>query len=128
MPTAPGLLLLVRSGHLRWAGRGAPHSREGSGEHRSCRVLRECRTRVRQVSSLVSLVRRFAALAATTTKVRLRKTLIDERTAWLQRIQAQLFHHGVPKSVGLLAPARREQLTALALPDSARTLSPQRWS
>ena len=55
-------------------------------------------------------------------KVRLRKTLIDERSAWLQRIQAQLFHHGVPKSVGLLAPARREQLTALALPDSARTL------
>ena len=55
-------------------------------------------------------------------KVRLRRTLIDERSAWLQRIQAQLFHHGVPKSVGLLAPARREQLTALALPDSARTL------
>jgi transposase len=30
-------------------------------------------------------------------KVRLRKTLVDERTAWQQRIQAQLFHHGVPR-------------------------------
>lgn len=55
-------------------------------------------------------------------KVRLRKTLIDERSAWLQRIQAQLFHHGVPRSQGLLTPARREQLTRLELPDSAHTL------
>ena len=30
------------------------------------------------------------------TRVRLRKTLIDQRTAWLQRLQAQLFHQGVP--------------------------------
>jgi transposase len=29
------------------------------------------------------------------TRGRLRKTLIDERTAWLQRVQAPLFHHGV---------------------------------
>lgn len=29
------------------------------------------------------------------TRTRLRKTLIDERTAWLQRIQATLFHHGI---------------------------------
>jgi transposase len=29
------------------------------------------------------------------TRGRLRKTLIDERTAWLQRVQATLFHHGV---------------------------------
>jgi hypothetical protein len=28
------------------------------------------------------------------TRVRLRKTLIDQRTAWLQRLQAQLFHQG----------------------------------
>src|SRR2546427_9325997 len=35
-------------------------------------------------------------------KVRLRKTLVDERTAWQQRIQAQLFHHGVPKTSRLL--------------------------
>jgi transposase len=30
------------------------------------------------------------------TLVRLRKTLIDQRTAWQQRTHAQLFHQGVP--------------------------------
>ena len=55
-------------------------------------------------------------------KVRLRKTLVDERSAWLQRIQAQLFHHGVRKASGLLTPARRERLEELELPDSARTV------
>jgi hypothetical protein len=30
------------------------------------------------------------------TRVRLPKTLIDQRTAWLQRLRAQLFHQGVP--------------------------------
>jgi transposase len=29
------------------------------------------------------------------TRTRLRKPLVDDRTAWLQRIQAKLFHHGV---------------------------------
>ena len=29
------------------------------------------------------------------TRARLRKTLVDERTTWLQRVQATLFHHGV---------------------------------
>jgi transposase len=52
-------------------------------------------------------------------KVRLRKTLVDERTAWQQRIQAQLFHHGVPKASGLLAPARRAQLARLELSELA---------
>jgi transposase len=55
-------------------------------------------------------------------KVRLRKTLVDERSAWQQRIQAQLFHHGVPKASRLLTPARRAQLTRLELPDSARSV------
>src|SRR5919198_1593838 len=30
------------------------------------------------------------------TRTRLRKTLVDERSQWLQRIHATLFHHGVP--------------------------------
>lgn len=34
--------------------------------------------------------------------VRLRKALVDERTAWLQRIQATLYHHGVPRPRGTL--------------------------
>ena len=33
------------------------------------------------------------------TRVRLRKTLIDQRTAWLQRLQAQLFHQGAPPGI-----------------------------
>jgi hypothetical protein len=33
------------------------------------------------------------------TLVRLRKTLVDERTAWQQRLQAQLFHRGVSAGV-----------------------------
>jgi transposase len=28
--------------------------------------------------------------------VRLRKTLVDQRTAWQQRLHAVLFHHGLP--------------------------------
>jgi transposase len=55
-------------------------------------------------------------------KVRLRKTLVDQRSAWQHRIQAQLFHHGVPKASRLLVPARRDRLTRLELPDSARTV------
>jgi transposase len=35
------------------------------------------------------------------TSVRLRKTLIDQRTAWQQRIHAQLFHQGVPGGLRL---------------------------
>jgi transposase len=55
-------------------------------------------------------------------KVRLRKTLVDQRSAWQHRIQARLFHHGVPKASRLLTPARRAQLTRLELPDSARSV------
>ncbi len=29
------------------------------------------------------------------TRARLRKTLVDERITWLQRVQATLFHHGI---------------------------------
>jgi transposase len=53
-------------------------------------------------------------------KVRLRKTLVDERTAWQQRIQAQLFHHGMPRAPGLLAQQRRARIAAFELPQAAR--------
>jgi transposase len=55
------------------------------------------------------------------TRTRLRKTLVDERTAWLVRIQATLFHHGVcgvPDK--LLSAAGRELLAGLELPEAAR--------
>ena len=55
------------------------------------------------------------------TRTRLRKTLVDERTTWLQRVQATLFHYGiggVPDK--LLSADGREFLAALELPDAAR--------
>ncbi|HEV2061069.1 MAG TPA: transposase, partial [Solirubrobacteraceae bacterium] len=55
------------------------------------------------------------------TRARLRKTLVDERTTWLQRVQATLFHHGiggVPDR--LLCSAGREFLDRLALPAADR--------
>jgi transposase len=44
------------------------------------------------------------------TLVRCYKALLDEHTAWLQRVHATLFHHGVPAERNLLAPDRRERL------------------
>jgi transposase len=54
------------------------------------------------------------------TRTRLRKTLVDERTAWLQRIQATLFHHGVSGMPDkLLSERGREFLGGLLLPPDA---------
>ena len=54
------------------------------------------------------------------TRTRLRKTLVDERTAWLQRIQATLFHHGVSGTPDkLLSERGREFLATLELPPDA---------
>src|SRR5438876_6986190 len=44
------------------------------------------------------------------TRVRMRKTLIDQRSAWQQRIHAQLFHQGVPAGLTLRTQAGRETL------------------
>jgi hypothetical protein len=54
-------------------------------------------------------------------RARLRKTLIDERTQWLQRVQATLFHHGIGGvPAELHSAAGREFLAALELPADAR--------
>jgi len=54
-------------------------------------------------------------------RARLRKTLIDERTQWLQRIRATLFHHGVDGTPERLRTSGgREFLQGLALPADAR--------
>lgn len=53
--------------------------------------------------------------------MRLRKNLVDERTAWQQRIRAALFHHGVPKQPALLTAEGRAHLESADLPASART-------
>ncbi len=55
------------------------------------------------------------------TRSRLRKTLVDERTSWLQRVQATLFHHGISGAPDKLLSAKgREFLSGLELPDAAR--------
>ena len=54
-------------------------------------------------------------------RARLRKTLIDERTQWLARIQATLFHHGVAGAPAeLRSGPGREFLEELELPADAR--------
>jgi transposase len=40
-------------------------------------------------------------------KVRLRHTLVDQRGEWQQRIQAVLYHHGLPQRNGLLTGDNR---------------------
>jgi transposase len=55
------------------------------------------------------------------TRTRLRKALIDEATAWRQRIQATLFHLGLPSLPdGLQGDPARRWLSGLELPDAAR--------
>jgi transposase len=53
-------------------------------------------------------------------RVRLRHTLVDERREWQQRIQATLYHHGVPPRSWLLGAESRAWLEALELPPAAR--------
>src|SRR5919201_4683412 len=44
------------------------------------------------------------------TQVRCYKALLDAHTAWLQRVHATLFHHGVPAQRNLLTPDQRARL------------------
>src|SRR5215217_712817 len=53
-------------------------------------------------------------------RVRLRHTLVDQRREWQQRMQAVLYHHGVPPRSWLLGAASRAWLRGLALPAVAR--------
>lgn len=56
------------------------------------------------------------------TRVRLRKALVDERGEWHQRIQAQLFHQGVPKVMRLATRAGRAALADAVLSPAGRHL------
>jgi transposase len=53
-------------------------------------------------------------------RVRLRHTLADQRGEWQQRIQAVLYHHGVPQRRRLMTREGRAWLEAVELPASAR--------
>jgi transposase len=61
-----------------------------------------------------------AHIADARTRVRLRRALVGERTAWQQRIHAILFHHGLPDRSGLLTADGRAWLTRVELPAVAR--------
>lgn len=54
------------------------------------------------------------------TLVRTRKALLDERTGWQQRIQAQLFHQGVPGGIKLRSAAGRVALAEAGLSAAGR--------
>jgi transposase len=56
------------------------------------------------------------------TRVRTRKTLIDQRTAWQQRLQAQLFHQGAPAGLRLRTRAGRDALAKAELSPAGREL------
>jgi transposase len=53
-------------------------------------------------------------------RVRLRHTLVDQRREWQQRMQAVLYHHGVPPRSWLLGAESRTWLADQALPPVAR--------
>src|SRR4051812_1309009 len=56
-------------------------------------------------------------------RVQLRQTLADERRAWLQRVHAQLFHHGIPVGGELANPGGRDWLGAVELSPAGRELA-----
>src|SRR6266545_580573 len=56
------------------------------------------------------------------TRVRVRKTLIDQRTAWQQRLQAQLFHQGIPTGLKPRTRAGRDALAKAELSAAGREL------
>jgi transposase len=53
-------------------------------------------------------------------RVRLRHTLSQQRGEWQQRIQAVLYHHGLPQRRDLLTRENRSWVEHAALPDTAR--------
>ncbi len=53
-------------------------------------------------------------------RVRLRHTLCDQRGEWQQRIQAVLYHHGLPARRDLLTRENRAWVQRAALPAAAR--------
>ena len=53
-------------------------------------------------------------------RVRLRHTLVDQRREWQQRMQAVLYHHGVPSRSWLMTAESRAWLARLELPAAAR--------
>jgi transposase len=56
------------------------------------------------------------------TLVRLRKTLVDQRIEWQQRLQAQLFHQGVVPGLRLCSPQDRRRLATMQVSPAGRQM------
>jgi len=56
------------------------------------------------------------------TRVRTRKTLVDQRSAWQLRLSAQLFHQGVPTGINPRTRAGRAALACVELSPAGREL------
>jgi len=56
------------------------------------------------------------------TRVRMRKTLVDQRSAWQQRLQAQLFHQGTAAGLRPRTRVGREALARVELSPAGREL------
>jgi transposase len=56
------------------------------------------------------------------TRVRMRKTLLGQRTEWQQRLAAQLFHQGVPAGIRVRTRAGRAALERVELSPAGREL------
>ena len=56
------------------------------------------------------------------TRVRMRKTLVDQRSAWQQRLQAQLFHQGTAAGLRPRTRAGRKALARVELSAAGREL------
>jgi transposase len=54
--------------------------------------------------------------------VRLRKTLVDQRIEWQQRLQAQLFHQGVVPGLRLCRPKDRRRLAEMEMSPAGRQM------
>jgi transposase len=91
--------------------------RRAKTDRTDARLLRELLEQGRLPSSWIPP----AWILELRTTVRLRKTLVDQRTAWQQRIHAVLFHHGLPRPTQeLLSPASRAWLEGVTLPSASR--------
>ena len=117
----------------RWSAAGAvPHLAEPVETRalRGSQAARQDRSRGRALAARAARRRPVAGgvdpararPSVALTRARLRHTLIDERTQWMQRIQATLFHHGVSGTPAEAAHRAKDASSSsdLALPADAR--------
>jgi transposase len=92
--------------------------RRAKTDRTDSRLLRELLTQGRIPESWIPPQPVLEARAV----VRLYKDLLDERTGWLQRVQASLFHMGVPElNVTAMSVAGRQRMAEAELSPATRT-------